>query len=117
VSGCSGTLSGNIYTTGAVTANCTVSVSFEEDTGTHTVTPSAGANGSISPSSPQTVNHGETVSFTLTPDEDYRIFASGCGGTLSGNIYTTAPITADCTVTVKFRNSSEILPAVYNFLL
>ncbi len=61
-----------------------------------TVTPSAGANGSINPSTPQTVNYNGTASFTVTPNTGYQIASvTGCGGTLSGNTYTTGQITAD----------------------
>ena len=68
----------------------------------YTVTPSAGAHGSISPNRPQTVEQGSTAQFTVTPDTGYAIFTvSGCGGTLSGNTYTTGPITADCPVTAR----------------
>jgi hypothetical protein len=69
-----------------------------------TVTPSAGANGSIDPATPRTVDQGATTSFTITPDSDYSIAeVSGCGGTLSGNTYTTGAITANCTVTASFE--------------
>jgi hypothetical protein len=68
-----------------------------------TVTPSAGANGSINPSTPQTVNYNATTSFTVTPNTGYQIASvTGCGGTLSGNTYTTGPITGDCAVTATF---------------
>ncbi|MEW5800471.1 MAG: chitobiase/beta-hexosaminidase C-terminal domain-containing protein [bacterium] len=101
VAGCGGTLSGNTYTTGPITADCSVSAIFAIDT--YTVTPSAGAGGSISPSTPQTVNHGSATSFTVTPDAGYHIVSvTGCGGTLSGNTYTTGPITADCSVSAIF---------------
>ncbi len=70
---------------------------------THVVTPSAGANGSIAPDTPQTVDDGATTSFTITPDAHYAIDSvGGCGGTLDGDTYTTAPVTADCTVTATF---------------
>ncbi len=70
---------------------------------TYTVTPSAGANGSISPNTPQAVNHNATTSFTITPNTGYSIgTVSGCGGSLSGNTYTTGPITANCTVSASF---------------
>lgn len=70
---------------------------------THIVTPSAGAGGSISPSTPQTINHGETIAFTVTPDTGYHIdTVTGCGGTLTGNTYTTGAIAADCAVTATF---------------
>jgi hypothetical protein len=101
VSGCDGTLSGDTYTTGAITADCTVSASFSINS--YTVTPTAGANGSISPATAQTVNYGGTTSFTLTPAADYSIGSvSGCGGALSGDTYTTGAITADCTVSASF---------------
>jgi len=101
VTGCSGSLIGDIFTTGPVTNDCTVTATFS--LGGYTVTPSAGANGSITPSTPQTVNHGLTTAFTVTPDIGYHINSvSGCGGSLDGNTYTTGPIIADCTVSATF---------------
>lgn len=70
---------------------------------TWVVTPTAGPGGSISPSGPQTVDDGDTIAFTLTPDAGFEIGSvTGCGGSLVGDVYTTAPITADCTVTANF---------------
>ena len=67
-----------------------------------TVSTSASANGAISPTS-TSVNENSSTHFTLTPEVGFSIeAASGCGGTLAGNTYTTGPITADCTVTVSF---------------
>ncbi len=58
------------------------------------MTATAGTGGTISPAS-QTVNHGATTTFTVTPDTGYSINSvSGCGGSLSGNTYTTGAITA-----------------------
>ena len=84
---------------------------------THTITASAGANGSISPSGTVTVNHGNTKSFTVTPTMDYIAVMSGaCGGNLVGTTYTTNPITADCSVTANFNptGSSQTLPPENN---
>jgi hypothetical protein len=76
---------------------------------TYTVTPSAGANGSIDPFTPQTVSHESTVEFTITPDKGYYIAGvTSCGGTLSGNKYTAAPITADCSVTATFAPYANV---------
>ncbi|MFA5074105.1 MAG: choice-of-anchor Q domain-containing protein [Nitrospirota bacterium] len=70
---------------------------------THIVSPSAGANGSISPNIAQTVNSGASLSFTVTPNSGYMANIGGtCGGSLSGSTYTTSPVTADCTVTATF---------------
>jgi len=70
---------------------------------THTVTPVAGAHGSITPDSPQTVDDGDTIAFTVTPDASYVIESvSGCGGSLDGEVFTTGAITADCEVDAAF---------------
>ncbi|MBF0563827.1 MAG: VCBS repeat-containing protein, partial [Nitrospirae bacterium] len=70
---------------------------------TFTVTPSAGSNGTISPSTPQTVAYNVTTQFTVTPNSGYIASVGGtCGGTLTGNTYTTLPITANCTVVATF---------------
>jgi hypothetical protein len=69
------------------------------------VTPSAGTNGSISPSSQQTVNYNATTQFTIMPDPGYHIVTpvgGTCGGSLAGNTYTTNAITANCTVAATF---------------
>ncbi len=93
------------YATNAITGNCTVSVSFALTT--YTVTPSAGAGGSISPSTPQTVAGGQTKSFTVTPSPGYTAVMGGtCGGSPSSGAsaftYTTNLITGDCTVMANF---------------
>ena len=107
VTGCGGTLDGTSYTTAPITADCTVSASFVAIT--HIVTPMATAGGSVDPATPQTVVDGATTSFTITPDSGGITFdASGCDGTLTGFVYTTAPITADCTVTVAFSGDDWI---------
>jgi hypothetical protein len=105
VTGCGGTLSGNTYTTGAITASCSVSATFNPTT--YTVTPSASSGGSISPSVPQTVSSGAKKAFTVTPNSGYTIASvKGCGGTLSGNTYTTAAVTANCSVVASFTQST-----------
>jgi hypothetical protein len=79
---------------------------------THTVTPSAGPNGSISPNTPQTVNDGTTRQFTVTPNAGYSASVGGtCGGSLVGTTYTTNAITADCTVSATFTLNSAIRPS------
>ena len=69
------------------------------------VTPSAGPNGTISPSTPQSVSLNSTVVFTVAPNGGYSAFVGGtCGGTQSGNTFTTNPITSDCTVVATFTS-------------
>jgi lysophospholipase L1-like esterase len=99
VTGCNGSLSGSTYTTGAITAACTVTASFDRR---YTISAAAGSGGVISPSS-QNVLHGGKTEFTVSADSGYLIRkVSGCGGSLSGNIFLTGVITEACTVTAHF---------------
>lgn len=67
------------------------------------VTPLAGANGTITPNTPQEVNPGESIQFTIVPDPGYVIGAvQGCNGQLDGLTYATGPIASHCTITVDF---------------
>ena len=101
VTGCGGSLSGNTYTTGSITQACQVTASFELIT--INVNATAGPGGSITPTS-QFVNPGTSANFTVTPNDGYAIAnVEGCGGSLSGNTYTTGPITAACTVSATFN--------------
>ncbi len=104
VNGCGGSLSGNTFTTAAITADCSVSANFAIDQFLLGGTVSGG-HGSISPTS-VTLNYGSIQTFTLTPDPFYHVASvTGCGGALNGNTYTTAPITGPCTVTVRFAQT------------
>ena len=111
---CGGSLAGNVYTTSAIVADCTVIASFAIDT--HTVSPSVtGGNGTISPSTPQTVDHGATTSFTLAPAANYHVgsVTGTCGGSLTGNVYTTNAVVADCTVIASFAiDTHTVSPSV-----
>jgi len=83
--------------------------SCSDGTATHIVTPVAGPNGAIAPSTPQSVSDGDTTSFTLTPNTGFAIDSvTGCGGNLAGNLYTTGPITADCTVNASFAAAPDV---------
>ncbi|MBL0125050.1 MAG: hypothetical protein IPP88_20850 [Betaproteobacteria bacterium] len=102
---CGGTLTGLSYTTNPVTANCTVSATFVRLS--YTVTPSAGANGTISPATAQTVLNGATRAFVVTPSAGYAAIVGGtCGGTLVGTTYTTNSITGLCSVVATFVSNT-----------
>lgn len=112
ISGCGGAVLGAYYVTGPITADCTVTASFASGEQAFTVTPQlryGAGTGSISPSEPQAVRFGQTASFTLTPDPDNNYLGpvSGCDGTLDGSVYTTAPISAECTVSAEFRRPTS----------
>ena len=62
-------------------------------------------NGTVSPTSAN-VTQGETASFTLTPAVGANVIsAEGCGGNRVGNIFTTGPINAACTVNIVFSDA------------
>jgi hypothetical protein len=96
----------------STTATCRLAMTAPRSVGatfslrTFLVTPHAGAHGTISPSTPQTVGYGLTTSFTVTPAAGHKIGSvTGCGGSLSGSTYTTGPITSSCTVSATFPTS------------
>ncbi|WP_051236471.1 IPTL-CTERM sorting domain-containing protein [Ottowia thiooxydans] len=99
---CGGTMAGGSYTTQALTADCSVSVTFTQQV-THTVTPSAGTGGSITPALPLTVIAGSTATFAVEPQAGYVASVGGtCGGTLSGTTYTTSAVSGNCSVAASF---------------
>lgn len=105
VSGCNGSLSGNIFTTGAISANCTVTASFKLNT--YTVSTTTSTDGILNQTT-TTLEHGATTTFTLIPPAGYSIAsASGCNGSLNGNQYTTGAVTADCTVSASFARIND----------
>lgn len=108
VTGCNGSLSGNTYTTGAVTANCSVISTFTDNRPDYQVSISTSVGGSVTASEIQ-VKEGEQASFEITANEGFFIFnADGCGGQLAGNTYTTGPINNDCSVAVQFKENTSI---------
>ena len=102
--GCGGSLAGNIFTTGPITANCTVTAAFAVDTVTYVVSPSTGTGGSISPATLQTVNAGADVTFTVTPDSGYLIADVLVDGTSVGAVgsYTFSNVSGDHTISAVF---------------
>jgi PKD repeat protein len=111
VTGCGGNLNGNVYTTGPITADCTVAATFKSPS-IITVSTSTGTGGDISPTS-TLVSSGQRTTFTVTPYSGYTIASvTGCNGLLSGNTYTTGTITANCTVSVTFTKATTLPPTV-----
>jgi Leucine-rich repeat (LRR) protein len=103
---CGGALTGNSYTTNVVVADCTVIASFVAISAVNfIVTPSTvDTNGSINPNTAQAITSGNTTTLTITPNAGFNIASvdGTCGGALTGNSFTTNPITADCTVIASF---------------
>lgn len=110
-SGCGGTLTGNVFSTGQITGSCVINALFSPVS--YTVTTTA-TNGTFAPANPA-VAHGQTQSITLTPDEGYVLTgATGCGGTLAGNVFTTGVVTAACDVTATYELAEYTVTASSN---
>ena len=95
-----------------VTANLNVTASFAVNT--YTITPSAGANGSISPNAAQTVNHGAEQAFTITPATGYHVADVLVDGSSIGAVttYTFTNVTGAHALTATFAiNTYTITPS------
>lgn len=104
--GCGGTLNGDVYTTGPITASCTVTASFAP--AKYSVTAEVTGGGSIGPAS-QTVTYGQRVDFAVSVDAGYSIQSiSGCNGRLEGGTYSTGPVTGSCTVSASFVAGAQL---------
>ena len=106
VSGCGGTQVGNTYTTNAVTASCTVSATFRPlEVRTSAATSNPG--GAIAPAIANAL-YGDIIDFAIAAEPGFRIAGvSGCGGTLVGAVFSTAPLSADCQVIATFEAASQ----------
>ena len=89
------------YTFINVQANHTIHAAYER---VHTITASAGANGSINPSGDVDVNAGDDQTFTITPDAGYVVGMVSVDGVLVGavEIYTFNNVQADHTIHATF---------------
>jgi hypothetical protein len=90
------------YTFSNVTANHTIAATFAITT--YTITASAGANGSISPSGAVSVNSGASKTFTITPNSGYSVASVLVDGTSVGAVttYTFTNVTAAHTISASF---------------
>ena len=99
------------YTFSSVSANHTISVSFASIT--YTITPTAGANGTISPSAAVTVNYGASQTFTITPATGYQVASVTVDGTSVGAVtsYTFSNVTANHTIAATFAINTYTITA------
>jgi membrane-bound inhibitor of C-type lysozyme len=105
VSGCSGSLSGSTYTTGAITASCTVSASFNRIN--YTLTVNKGGNGGGTVTGAGTYNYGTVVTATATPDAN-STFSGWGGGGCSGTGTCTVTMNSNTTITAYFAARTNI---------
>ncbi len=78
---------------------------------TYIITPTAGVGGSLTPSTPQTVNYGDSITFTITADNGYQIDDVSVDGISHGALdsYTFTNVTANHALSATFalKNTCE----------
>jgi hypothetical protein len=102
------------YAANNITENGNLYVSFEKKT--YTITTTVGANGTVSPNDTSII-HGNPLTFTITPDQDYQIDSVSYNGEdisddleQSGNdfTYTIDNVTEDGNLYVSFKLTTGI---------
>ncbi|MBP0723654.1 S8 family serine peptidase, partial [Bacillus sp. RG28] len=94
----------NIYTFTNVTSDHTINVTFKKIV--HTITVTAGSNGTISPNGSVSVDEGTDQTFTITPDSGYEIDSlkvDDVDEKVTNNTYTFTNVTSDHTINVTFK--------------
>ncbi len=99
------------YTFTNVTANHTISATFVPES--HTITASAGANGTITPSGAVVVSSGTNQLFTFTPDPHYHVDSVFVDGVHVGApaSYEFTNVIADHSILVKFAIDTYVITA------
>ncbi len=126
VSGCNGSLSGNTYTTGAITADCTVTASFQKNfyplyvkkygTGSGTVTSSLG-DINCGDTCSASFLFGHSVTLTATPESGTEsVFMEWWGNCSGKENPLTITIMGETNCIARFKEGS-ILGPVYHLLL
>ncbi|MBO7651763.1 MAG: T9SS type A sorting domain-containing protein [Bacteroidales bacterium] len=102
-----------LYTFRNVTANHTINVTFEAEATptTYTITASAGNGGSINPNGTITVNEHDDQSFSIRPNDGYRIERvlvdnEDATANVVNGLYTFRNVTANHTIAVTFEEES-----------
>jgi len=119
VSGCSGSAYSNTsngvssytYTTGSIVSDCTVAATFAINT--YTITASAGAHGSITPSGVTSVNHGGSQLYSIVPATGYHIVDVLVDGSSEGAIssYNFTNVTENHTISATFAINTYTVSA------
>ncbi len=102
------------YTFTNVTVGHTISASFAIDTvTTYTISATAGAGGSITPSGSVAVNSGADQTFTITPDTGYHVFDVKVDGSSVGVVttYTFTNVTVGHTIGASFAINTYTITA------
>jgi hypothetical protein len=71
----------------------------------YTITAAADVNGNITPAGPVTVNKGDSLTFTVTPEAGYAVFSVIVDGANKGAVstYTFTNVTTNHTINAYFQ--------------
>ena len=97
-----------------VTANVNATATFAVNT--YTITLAAGANGSINPNTPQSVNGGDNFLFTVTANAGYHISSvleDGSTELGTSGSYTLTSVNANHSIVASFAKNSIVVSQVY----
>ena len=99
------------YTFNNLTAAHTIEASFAVNQ--YTLTATGGQNGTISPSGSVIVNYGGSQTFTITPNEGYRVVDVKVDGASVGAVpvYTISSVAADHTIEASFAINQYTITA------
>jgi uncharacterized membrane protein len=99
------------YTFDNLNANHTIEVSFAVDQ--YTLIATAGPDGTIIPSGPMIVDHGGSLTFTMTPNAGYRISDVKVDGVSVGAVttYTFSSVTSAHTIEASFVINQHTITA------
>ena len=95
----------------SINANTTITANFAVKT--YTITASAGAGGTISPSGSVTANYGASQAFTVTPNTGYHVSDVKVDGASIGAVstYTFSNVTANHTIAATFTGNTYTITA------
>ena len=101
------------YAFNTIIADHTISASFVAQTVVYTITASAGANGSISPSGAVSATQGVNKGFVITPDTGYHIADVLVDGVSAGAVsgYTFSSVAANHTISASFAINTFTITA------
>ena len=101
------------YTFSNIAANHTISATFAASVTNYTITASAGANGTISPSGAVSVSSGGSQTFNFTPATGYQVASVAVDGTAvtTASSYSFSNVTASHTISVTFAPATFTLTA------
>ncbi|HPE18970.1 MAG TPA: M14 family zinc carboxypeptidase [Tenuifilaceae bacterium] len=102
------------YTFESVTANGTIQATFEINS--YTITATAGENGTISPVGETVVNHGDDLTYTISPSNEYHVEDVLVNGESVGSVttYKFSSIGGNATIHADFSINTYILSITKN---